>query len=263
MNGISTHTIAQPDSDTTVFILSCDRLELLDRTIKSYLRTEDCPTKKVIVDDSAKDGVFEHLVKQYGGMFDVICFPENRGQWWAMDFMVSFCGTEYVFYVEDDWEFLKGGYLEKSKSILRKHRDIGIVDISWRTFEEHGYECYDRTLIDDSFFHKKEWRISPNHLYWYGWTGSPNLKRRDDLLLLGRVEKWHNEWNIDRRFLALGLKSVFLNSRYVVHTGDNDSRMKDRRPPDGATPNSYYPAELKVNKIIPELDYYFLENRHR
>ena len=65
-------------------------------------------------------------------------------------------------------------------------------------------------LVDDMFYWKKLWRISDLHLHWYGWVGSPNLKRRDDLIMLGRVEKWHNEWNIDRKFLGKGFKAVFL-----------------------------------------------------
>ena len=252
---VKVHTTTQPDSDVTTFILSCDRLEVLAKTLRSFFETNTYGTKCVIVDDSGKEGVFEYLSNLYGSRCDVICFPTNRSQWWAMDFMVSYCDTPYIFYLEDDWEFVKSGYIEKSKQILEKYRDVGVVDMSLRTFEEQGIDSYNKQLIDDSFYYKKLWRISDYHLHWYGWVGSPNLKRRDDLLLLGRVEKWHNEWNIDRRFLGLGFKAVFLKDKYVEHLGDNCSRMEGRRPNDGTTPEDYYPKELKDNRTYPVFDY--------
>lgn len=263
MNRLLTHTIQQPESDTTTFVLSCDRLDVLDKTLKSFLETRDYITKMVIVDDSARDGVFETLVERYGEFSDVICFPKNRSQWWAMDFMVSYCDTDYIFYLEDDWELIKPGYLNQSKEILQKYRNIGTVDISWRTFEWEGHDCYEKELIDNQFYWKKPWKISDYHLHWYGWVGSPNLKRRDDLILLGRVEKWHNEWNIDRRFLSLGFKAVFLNGEYARHLGDDCSKMDGKRPNDGTTPENYYPPELQADRIWPKLDYMFLDDHWR
>jgi glycosyltransferase involved in cell wall biosynthesis len=261
MSRLKVHTIDQSESDTTAFVLSCNRLHLLDRTIKSFLETRDYVTKIVIVDDSAKEGVFETLVEKYGTIADVVCFPENRGLWWAKDFMATFCNTPYIFYVEDDWLFLKPGYLSKSKKILETYRDIGSIDISWRTFEEEGLDTRETTLVDDMFFYKKPWRITANHLHWCIWQGSPNLKRREDLILLGRVEKYYTEWNIDRKFYALGFKGVYLNDRYVVHTGDGDSVMVNKRPNEAATPESLFPQELRKTRFFPEFDYYGVDNK--
>lgn len=260
MSRLQVHTIDQSDSDITTFVLSCDRLHILEKTMRSFFDTCGERTKLVIVDDSGNPDVFLKLVKQYGHISDIICFPENRSQWWALDFMVSYCFTEYIFYLEDDWEFTRSGYLEKSKDILRKYRDIGNVDISRRTYEHEGFVTYNSEIIDDEFNYKKHWRISDRHFFWVGWQGSPNLKRRDDLILLGRVEKWHNEWNIDRRFHALGFKSVFLKDKYVEHLGDNESRMHGKRPPDASTPEDHFPFELRQNRVFPYFDYYHLEN---
>jgi len=158
---VKIHTTDQPESDITTFVLSCDRLDVLKPTIDSFLRTKNYQTKMVIVDDSAREGIFEELVDSYGSFSDVICFPSNRGQWWGMDFMVSYCDTDYIFYLEDDWEFIgKDDYLIRSKEILETYRDIGIVDISFRTFEHQGIDSYHKEeLIDDSFFYKKFGRL--------------------------------------------------------------------------------------------------------
>ena len=255
MSKVKFHTVDQPDSDTTTFVLSCDRLDVLEKTLSSFYETRDYITKMVIVDDSGESGVFELLVERFGTDCDVICFPRNRSQWWAMDFMVSYCDSTYIFYLEDDWLLVQPGYLSKSKAILEKYREVGVVDTSWRTFEWQGIDAYDKTLIDGEFFWKKPWKITDNHLAWHSWVGSPNLRRRDDLIMLGRVEKWHNEWNIDRKFTALGFKGVFLNGEYSRHLGDHCSAMADKRPDDSKTPYDFYPEELKKNRRAPYINY--------
>lgn len=259
MPRLRVHTIDQPDCDITAFVLSCNRLHLLKRTLQSFLATRDLPTRIVIVDDSGLPEVFEQLVKDYGQLADIVCFPENRGIWWAKDFMTSFCATPYIFYVEEDWLFLNTGYLAKSKAILEKHREIGSIDISWRTFEDEGCDTYTPELVDGEYFHKKPWQISEKHLHWFCWHGSPNLKRREDLILLGRVEKFYNEWNVDRKFFALGLRGVFLKDRYVTHLGDYESLMKNKRPNEHATPESLYPESLLPTRTWPVFDYYYMD----
>jgi len=255
MSKVKFHTVDQPNSDTTTFVLSCNRLDVLAKTLQSFFDTQDYITKMVIVDDSAEPGVFEKLVEEYGDYCDVVCFPRNRSQWWAMDFMVSYCDSEYIFYLEDDWELLKPGYLNQSKAILQKYREVGVVDTSWRTFEFQGIDSYHKGLVDDMFYWKKPWKITDHHVAWYSWIGSPNLRRRDDLIMLGRVEKWHNEWNIDREFEALGFKGVFLNGEYSRHLGDKCSAMEGKRPDDSKVPYDYYPPEILKNRRAPRINY--------
>ena len=259
MRKIQFHTIEQPDCDITAFILSCNRLDLLQQTVTSFMATRDLDTKVVIVDDSGEPHIFERLVSSYGSFADIICFPENRGLWWAKDFMVSFCSTKYIFYVEDDWLFLNTGYLSKSLKVLQDHREIGSVDLSWRTFEEEGFDSYHPELVEDTFYHKKPWQISPNHLHWFCWHGSPNLKRREDLILLGRVEQFYTEWNIDRKFYALGFRGAFLKDRYVTHLGDYRSVMAAKRTAEGQTPETLYPAELRQTRLMFGFDYYAMD----
>jgi glycosyltransferase involved in cell wall biosynthesis len=259
MTRIRVHTVDQPDCDITAFVLSCNRLHLLRRTMTSFLATRDRPTKVVIVDDSGLPEVFDAIVAEYGTYADVICFPQNRGLWWAKDFMVSFCSTPYIFYVEEDWLFLNTGYLGKSQAILERHRHIGSIDLSWRTFEDEGYDAYYPELIEGEYYHKKPWQISSNHLHWFCWQGSPNLKRRDDLLLLGRVEKYYNEWNVDRKFYALGFRGVYLKDRYVTHLGDFESLMVNKRPHEYTTPESLYPDALLPTRTFPGFDYYAMD----
>ena len=263
MSKLQIHTVEQPESDVTVFILSCNRLDLLGQTVQSLLATKEIPTKIVIVDDSGIPGVFDQLSASYGHFADIICFPVNRGLWWAKDFMVSFCHTKYIFYVEEDWKFLNSGYLQKSIKILEDHRDIGSIDLSWRTFEEEGFDSYEPELIDGEYYRKKPWQISPSHFHWFCWQGSPNLKRREDLLLLGRVEKYYTEWNIDRKFFALGFRGVFLKDRYVTHLGDHRSLMVNKRPNENATPETLFPQELLPNRIYPRFDYYAMDRYAR
>ena len=273
MQRVLVHTVDQPTVhinspdepvDTTTFVLSCNRLAVLDQTLQSFWATStDYTTKLVIVDDSAVAGVFATLVERYGHVADILCFPRNRSQWWALDFMVSYCDSEYIFYLEDDWLLTQPGYLRKSRTILQKYREVGVVDISWRTFAWQGIDSYEsETLVDGEFYWKKPYKITDGHLAWHLWCGSPNLKRRDDLLMLGRVEKWHNEWNIDRKFTALGFRGVFLNGEYARHLGDDCSVMAGQRPDDSLTPHDFVPAELRVRRSVMEVDYSALDKMY-
>lgn len=259
---VKIHTVNQPVSDTTAYVVSCDRLDLLEITINSFMSTRDYETKMVIVDDSAREGVFEELVEKYGHMADVVCFPENRGLWWSMDFMVSYCNTEYIFYLEEDWQLTAPGYLNRSKNILKNHRDIGIVDISGRTFEWMGVNSYWKRLVDNEFYYKKIWKITPQHYAWYGWCGSPNLRRREDLVLMGRVESRFTEWAVDRKFKSLGFKAVYLKDSHVNHLGENRSRMAEKRTNETSCPESLYPRELMSTRTYPVFDYHSLEKEY-
>jgi len=73
--------------------------------------------------------------------------------------------------------------------------------------------------------------------------------------MLGRVEKWHNEWNIDRKFTALGFKGVYLNGEYARHLGDHCSRMAGQRPDDSKVPYDFYPQELLKNRRAPYINF--------
>jgi hypothetical protein len=73
--------------------------------------------------------------------------------------------------------------------------------------------------------------------------------------MLGRVEKWHNEWNIDRKFTALGFKGVYLNGEYSRHLGDQCSKMEGKRPDDSKTPYDFYPKEVLANRRAPYINY--------
>lgn len=253
------HTANQPESDITAFFLSCDRLDLLDRTITSFLATSrDCPTRKIIYDDSAHSEVFRKIVNKYGHEFDVVCFAENRGIQAAQDFMVSYCFTPYIFYVEDDWLFLKDGYLPLSKRILQAYREIGLIDLSDNPDNRligTEYDILGETTED--FVFKKPWRISKEHLWWIGYCGAPNLKRRADLVRLGRHETTCAEWHIDRIFALIGLKCVFSNEVYATHIGAGRSVMDTKRQREQLTPDDLWP--VKTLPQLPKIDWSFAE----
>lgn len=247
------HTVNQPDSDVTAFFLSCDRLDLLDITISSFLETVSEEVKLVLYDDSGRADIFSTLLEKYGDKFDIICFPEKRGQWVAYDFMTSYVNTKYIFYVEDDWKFIQSGYLQLSRNILESNRLIGNVDISERSFIGYGGVGEETEL----FIWKRPWRIDEQHLYWIGWQGSPNLKRREDYILLGRIENLTPEWVIDRKFHLMGLMSVAAKTTYVEHIGYGRSRMEGQRPSDNVLPCDTCP--LKDACRLPRTDWYYME----
>ena len=66
--------------------------------------------------------------------------------------------------------------------------------------------------------------------------------------------------NIDRKFMSLGFKAVFLNGEFARHIGEGHSIMVNKRLNEGTTPETYYPPELQADRIYPKLDYWFLDH---
>lgn len=249
---INISTTDQPDSDITAFFLSCDRLDLLERTISSFFDTVQENVKLVLYDDSGNPEIYPKLKDRYGDKFDIICYPQNRGLNVAYDFMSSYGDSKYLLYVEDDWQFLLPGYLQVSRAILEKYPLVGNVDLT----QPSTPDALDEET--EEFIWKKPWRISERHYHWIGWCGSPNLKRRSDYIRLGRIESLGPEWMFDRKFHLMGLKSVFTKQPYVQHIGDGRSKMEGRRPPDHLTPCNTCPYDSVCR--LPRINWYYADS---
>jgi hypothetical protein len=88
--------------------------------------------------------------------------------------------------------------------------------------------------------------------------GSPNLRRREDLVRFGRHEIMKTEWHSDRMFALMGLQYVFAKDAYVTHIGDGRSKMEGKRPTNEiVTPDDFNP--LKAFCRLPKIDWYFME----
>jgi len=213
----------------TTVITSCGRLDLLDRTLTSFLKYNQYPISQfIIVDDSGDASVHEKLTEKYPD-YDLILDPEKRGLIACVDDAYSKVNNPYIFHLEDDWEFTKEGFIDKSLKILQLNPIIMQV---WLRGDKNpnGHpiepELY---LADDVEFKLVALR---QHTSWHGFTFNPGLRRLADYKLVAPYTGIHlNEhsmtsFRIQENHIGLvyfdnfGFRAATLLDEYCIHIGD-------------------------------------------
>jgi GT2 family glycosyltransferase len=204
-------------SNVTVVITSCNRLDLLYRTLASFIEFNTYPVHKIIIiDDSGVPNVLEKL-KGVNDLFVCVENEINLGQILSIDKAYAMVETDYVFHLEDDWEFYRSGFIEKSFEML--NRNSRVIN-HWL-----------REPNDTNGHPHKMGRLSPNYKgQWHGFTFNPTLKRMSDYRKLGKYsnvtqfdkhQPWRSESAISLIYKKLGYVATIGNKGYVKHIGEN------------------------------------------
>lgn len=200
--------------EITVTITSFNRPDLLELTLDSFLEFNTYPIKRfIITDDSGIPEVNDYLKPKYADLnIDWIYNEKRIGQIRTIDNMYAMVDTEYIFHCEEDWKFLKSGFMEKSIQALEE--DIFIILVHIRGQNDmcgipiiHGNDLYD--------FVSKGFRG-----VWHGFSFNPGLRRKFDYTLIQPYTQWGGEPDISVRYNELGFHAVILKDKYIIHTGD-------------------------------------------
>jgi hypothetical protein len=112
--------------DVTVVLTSCNRPELLEKTLISFIKYNTYRNIKetIIIDDSGIYGCNNIVLNKpylnpYLKILNIksIYNKTNIGQIQSIDKAYSYVKTKYIFHCEEDWEFLQTGFIEKSLKI--------------------------------------------------------------------------------------------------------------------------------------------------
>lgn len=212
----------------TLAVTSCDRHNLLKRTLQSFV---DCvsiiPFETVIYEDSAAPR--PAFLDDFAGNLGKIKWLSDgvrRGQAYAIDRLYSNINSELVFHTEDDWEFHESGFLSASFNILRSCPDISMVALRSE---------WNHPLVDDP----RGFKIALP--YWEGkWGGTcwnPGLRRLSDFKRFGNYGRHvgygtsglghEAEWS--KLYLDAGFRIACIPS-HVRHIGDHTSRACEPVP---------------------------------
>lgn len=118
------NNILDTSNDVTLVITSCNRPELLDRTLDSFVKMNTYPIKATyIIDDSGKIGCNDTVVSKYRDVLNIqlLYNRENIGQTESIDKVYSYVRTKYIFHCEEDWVFLKPEFIEKSMKVFQEN----------------------------------------------------------------------------------------------------------------------------------------------
>ena len=209
----------------TLVVTSCGRLNLLQRTLYSFLKFNTYPiAEAIIIEDSGKLDLRASLDIEFPFPVTIIQNETNLGQIKSIDIAYSQVKMPYIFHCEDDWEFYKPGFIETSLDILRQ--DPAVLCVWLRAH-------------DDTMGHQIE--ILPhgryNYMalnfdrYWHGFTFNPGLRRTHDCMrlhpfsdlkvLVKKKPMMIGEIDLAGYYKMLGYRAAITNDEegYIRHIG--------------------------------------------
>jgi hypothetical protein len=205
----------------TFCLISCERPDLLEITLDSFFKFNTAPIEKYVIGEDSPIRMPE-LEKK----FPMIEFHYNDtgkryGMMRNLQKAYSFAETEYIFSCEDDWEFYRDGFIEKSLPILQSESSILQVwlrelnDTNGHPIEKEainigGVNCHLVTTGYMGCFH--------------GYSTNPSLKRKCDVVDFDKIIegcKNNGEDKVSQYYFDKGFRSVILPDGFVRHIGEN------------------------------------------
>ncbi|HEY5410831.1 MAG TPA: hypothetical protein VIJ94_08890 [Caulobacteraceae bacterium] len=180
--------MAAPEFDTddrrvTAVVTSCARHGLLKRTLESFFDTSAGAIEKMIVVEDGEQEADQALKDAFAAWpIDWINTGGRVGQIRAIDLAYSLVETPYIFHMEDDWRFLRPGYIPKSIAVLQAEPLCLEVLIKGRPPPgSHGSTEQDRVSGG------VPWRpmIKDRKNVWHGFSFNPGLRRLREYRLVG------------------------------------------------------------------------------
>lgn len=188
-------------NEVTVVITTCNRTDLLEKTVYSFFKFNTYPIKKIIiVEDSGIPQDFSAIKSICTVPLEIIENETNIGQIASIDKAYSKIETDYIFHCEEDWEFFNQGFIEKSFEILKENPKIFTVWLrSHSDTKNHAIEKDHKFFIEGSTdfyylmnqYHKK---------VWCGFTFNPGLRRTSDCMI------FHPYNNLKAKIIKNGLE---------------------------------------------------------
>ena len=158
-------------SKVTLFITACNRPDLLKRTLESFIKYNTYPIEKcIITEDSDQTNNNDFAIELCPFPVEIIYNGKNMGHYYSIENGYSKITTEYIFHCEEDWEFFKPGFIEKSLEVLQK--DSKVITVWLRRDSGHPVE-----VENQGGYHYMETNY---YGVWHGFTLNPGLRRLSD-----------------------------------------------------------------------------------
>jgi hypothetical protein len=203
-------------NEVTLVITSCGRPDLLDRTINSFLLHNTYPIQNTII---IEDGPALTISQDLSNI-NIIINKERKGQVYSIDKAYSYVTTPFIFHCEDDWEFYKSGFIERSLEILTNNGHILQAwlreqqDTNGHPVEKREDLSYDLMALD--------WGDK-----WHGFSWNPGLRRLSDYKTIDNYSKYQEETLaigteavLNKIYKDLGFRAAILREGYVKHIGE-------------------------------------------
>jgi FkbM family methyltransferase len=174
----------QPDK-VSVVLTACNRPDLLEKTLDSFFLYNTHPIEKfIIIDDGMNFGCNDFVKDKYDFPIELVYNNPKLFQIKSIDRAYGMVDTQYIFHMEEDWEFLKPSFIEHSKAVLEA--DENIIQVWLRGLDDVtvNHPCYpDRYEVDGH-----EMVLLHYTGMWNGFSFNPGLKRLMDWKIIGNYD---------------------------------------------------------------------------
>jgi hypothetical protein len=166
-------------SNITLVVTSCNRKDLLEKTLKSFEEHAPNTISEIIIsEDGPEDNSFvKDLIKTIPKI-TLINQPNRVGQLENIYQAYEAVNTPYVFHCEEDWEFTSNDFISDSLCILENFKNCGMVHL--RSHDELLRQVHEEFVnpIEYEINSVKYWKIH-DHSKW-GYSYNPGLRRLED-----------------------------------------------------------------------------------
>ena len=216
------------DNMVSVVITSYNRYDLLRRTIQTFNEFNTYPIEKyIIIEDSVSPSMQTKLksyISRLTGNYELIFNETNQGQVESIDIAYAHVETPYVFHSEDDYEYFRPGFIERSLAVL-EHEEM-CMQVWIRSLDDTIGQPIESELYsvgDVNYYHVGMHTNQP----WYGFCFQCGLRKMSVYHEVAPYTQWspktdfpsQRECKIGIELWKLGYHSAILPEGYARHMG--------------------------------------------
>ena len=148
----------------TIICTSCDRFDLLEKTLDSFFALNNYPYEAFHVHNDSVNAVPKSTKDKYQDKGITWHEGTKRGLSASWDYLVNLVETEYFFSIEDDWEFYaNSNFIKDSIELLDKYDQVWI-----RSQKDHNHPLKPFTY---------EYKLVLEKGDWCGFTFNPSVRQ--------------------------------------------------------------------------------------
>ena len=202
--------------EVTVVCTSCNRPDLLEKTLDSFHKYNTYPIERfIVIDDGGGNcDCNNHLQDKFPSV-DFWYNANNIGQIGSIDRVYPYVTTPYVFHMEEDWEFFKEGFIEACLEVI--DLDEKIICVWTRDPNDILQPLLPIKYASESglSIQRVSWGFDG---HWHGFTFNPSLKKMKDYPENGYTPIGR-ELELSKYYYSLGYFAMAFTEGYCKHAG--------------------------------------------
>lgn len=206
----------------TFVLTSCKRFDLLEPTLRSFLKYNTYPIEEyIIIEDSPNIEKLNRVLKKFPEVkFTALYNDPQLGQLRSIDRAYSHVKTDYIFHCEDDWLFYRPGFIEKSFSILLEN--VKVINVWLREQNDTNNHPLEKQVHQTADGVQYKYLQAGFQGGFHGFTFNPGLRRTKDYELIKPYANWPDEIDLSNEYYhKYHFRGVILVDGYVKHLGDH------------------------------------------